>query len=453
MAANMRTKKRIRGSVIWVGLLLTVGTNGYCGTPWQNSKANCGDDKTCLQKEAKAQCKQRREEAEISTERAFLRNSLRWSCADVKSVDASGRDDRGQESCEYYAAVQLPPRNPPLAGTEADLPKVVTPGRATSNEVDKLALDRLSEHQAAVLAKDKNQIVGQCIFTSWAKDNSSNFPKCATGEGAGCATLPILKEETAQKLGARKGNFTSALPLTPEFFRMKAGFNSTNAAIDLSDHALTNPNSTVAGPHEGHFDRVCMHMFKEFASHWRKFDTIVGAAMMRMAECGCGLDVTKADGSKGQDGIVDIKLGQKVQNYEKMAHALFPSDRRGLLLGGWNENNPTKLPKGCRFVPETGEAGDKARTLVTCGIPAGVVLKKSDDLKEWCRTKYAKNIVVHLPIPAEALVCTPPGTRRGTKESCGTQPWVLGDEHGTGAKNDPGVPIDRARGPKHRNHE
>ncbi len=439
-----------------LGLLITAGCavegesptlnecpTGNCGTPWGKSQTKCGGDDTCLQKEAEAQCKERRNETQTGSQRGFVKNAIRWSCADVKFVDTNGRDDRGQEYCEYYAAVQLPPEDKPRGRNGVKLPPVVTPGRFLTNGVDKIPID-LSEHQVETLSETPNAVVGQCIFTSWHQDIKKNYPNCSSGQpGAGCANLAILKPETAQDWGARMANFASSLPFTPLFFKMKVGFNSNNAAVDLVDQCLTNPNAALAGERADHFERACMHMFKVFTTHWRKSDPSVCAGAMRLAECGCGLDVTKADGKPGQDGVVDIKLGQKdgtPSNYEQIARALVPNTRRGFLLGGWDENNQTKFQSDkCRFVTEAfnndGQITEDSRTLVACDITANDVVDNAQDVKEFCRKTYAKDIVVYVPVPTEAVVCTPPGEGHGTVAECGTHPWVLGQENGRNGRN------------------
>jgi hypothetical protein len=443
--------------------------DGKYSTPWGRSQSDCQKKvkaavdadpalpaakrkeilNACLLGEAEKQCKARGQETQNGSQRGFTRTAIRWACADVAGVDTQGQDSRGQEYCEYYAAIQLPPEEKPapMASTPSGqtdpnvkLPPPITPGRFLKGGVDPLAIE-LTEHQIEVLSDDESAVVGQCIFSSWHQDIAKNYPKCPSGANdATCARLPLIAVQLIDKWSRRPGAparraqdpmpATPSLPLTPAFFQMKVGFNSNNAAVDLVDECLVNPNAKLAGVRTNHFERACMHMFSVFTTHWRRSDPSVCAASMRLAECNCGVDV---NGDKKLN-TGDLLLGQKddsSERYEKIARALVSEKRRGFLLGTWGEEDG--LPPNCRYVQETGE--DPAdplgnfRTLVACDIPAGAVVNRAEDIKEWCRETYANDVVVHVPIPADQIVCEPKGGDNGTAESCGNQPWVLGQEN------------------------
>ena len=78
---------------------------GKCDTPTGNDE----------------QCKLRQAEVLDSTNRGFTRTDIRWACADVAGVNTVGRDDRGQEYCEYFAIFQ-----PPAEEEGADAPRLST---------------------------------------------------------------------------------------------------------------------------------------------------------------------------------------------------------------------------------------------------------------------------------------------------------------------------------------
>src|SRR5688572_14104278 len=82
----------------------------------------------CRDAAALDHCEARRSDAIDSAQKAFTPDNIRWACADVEGVNTNGRDDRGQEYCEYYAVVQPPP-----ATTGAALPEPVDLGRNRSS--------------------------------------------------------------------------------------------------------------------------------------------------------------------------------------------------------------------------------------------------------------------------------------------------------------------------------
>ena len=89
-----------------------------CDDPNSTAKRECiemcnGENNTCFatsrRERALQHCEARKSDALDSAQKAFTKDNIRWACADVEGVNTNGRDDRGQEYCEYFAAVQLPP--------------------------------------------------------------------------------------------------------------------------------------------------------------------------------------------------------------------------------------------------------------------------------------------------------------------------------------------------------
>jgi len=309
----------------------------------------------------------------------------------------------------------------------------------------------LSSHQEEALVADEEAVVGQCIFTSWHQDIRRDFPNCRSGrDDSLCGRLPLVGDETLESWSSERTRRRSAsLPLTADFFRMKVGFNSNVAAVDLVDYCL----KILPEPsREEHFERACMHTFENsmtpgtqdgFTTQWRRSDPSVCAASIRLAECNCGVDVSHGGKGDGKLGEGDILIGDKTRVgntlYETIATAIVPNSRRGFPLGNWEA--PDDLPSGCRYVTETGHVSEQdggnsdLRTLVACELTAGMLLTNTEDVKKTCRNKYAQDVVVHVPVPAKNIVCEPENNdaKHGSVESCGTQPWVIGQETPAGA--------------------
>ena len=77
--------------------------------------------------------------------------------------------------------------------------------------------------------------------------------------------------------------------------------------------------------------------------------------------------------------------------------------------------------------------GTDGQNLVSCDLTATDILGNPEDPKQKCREKYGDNVVVHVPIPAEAISCTPPADSLLT-DTCGEQPWVItGQAHSSAA--------------------
>jgi hypothetical protein len=203
--------------------------------------------------------------------------------------------------------------------------------------------------------------------------------------------------------------------------RMKVSFNSNGAASDLAERCMTDPlagdSSDTTDPLNDNYTRGCMKAFELFQTEWRRSDSAVCVAGGRLVECGCGVDT---DG----DGIADIT------DPKEISLALIPrqplasgeTTLRGFPLGTWT--GADELPSGCHYA----NTGDASQTLVTCDLTATDVLAGAADVKERCRAKYGNNVVVHVPIPAAAVVCSPPEGGQYSA-TCGDIPWVVTAEN------------------------
>jgi hypothetical protein len=397
---------------------------GKCDDP--GSAANrecqemCGSDQACFRqcREDKAYgfCADRRADAVASAQRALTIHHIRWACADVQGVNTNFRDDRGQEYCEYYAVVQPPP-------TEAgDLPPPVDLGRQSGFGTTPLSLD-FDDEQIFALEDEPDAVVGQCIFTSWHQDVTSPLPSC---EGGQCPEIAVSEDSRIASWMSGRG---LGFPLDGEMGRMKISINSNGAADDLVQRCLeASEPPGVSDPDDERlrddYVRGCMQSFALFGTEWRRSDPTICAASRRLAECGCGVDVTG-------DGVADI-----TDRFE-IARALVPSQPqfdedgnpvitlRGFMLGTWSALG--ELPSGCRFL----DTGDDSQVLVGCDLTASDILASMTDPKNRCREKYGDNVVVHIPVPADAVVCEPPPGGAHTA-SCGERPWIIGDEGGSG---------------------
>ena len=411
-----------------------------CQTEASEARTNC------LEAEAVGQCEARKSDAVLSGNRAYTPTSIRWACADVEGVNSVGRDDRGQEYCEYFAAIQLPPEE-----EDAKLPAPVTLGQNRPvGGPTSLELPELTDFQLEQLEDEEDMVVGQCVFTSWHKDKSEAYPACAKDSGSdpGCGGLPLLPASGddqrplwagTEDTDRRTEEKIASLPLTSANMRMKVGFNSNGAAVDLVDKCLSNSTSTAVKPRadiEDPFLRGCMYTFDLFTTQWRRSDASICAGILRLAECGCGVD-GDGDGAltsrkfdvgdldfNGQEtvgeGPFDITANDRVNGSAEIAVALVPFNRRGFELATWGDDKG--LPSGCKFA----DTGDDSQTLVACDITAGDVIS-SPELKDFCRSTYGNDVVVHIPVPGDAVVCEPSEEKA---EECGAHPWVIGDENG-----------------------
>jgi hypothetical protein len=335
--------------------MLALSLSAGCSAPVADDMdMTCTGDKCDLPDDpAEVSCTLRRGEAMSPNQHGFTETALRWSCNDARGVTA---EDRGQEYCEYFAVVNAPGES---------TPKVV--GRNLGDDSSKgttpLAVT-LSAAQITTLEKDGAAVVGQCVFTSWNSD-----------------------VETAVTGGLK----VAGVPVTATDFRMKFYVNSAEAADVLVEDCFV----AKAGGERDLFTRACFHNEDLNGTSFRKSDTTVCAASMRMAECGC-----------------------KVKNGGELGAALSPASRRGFPLGAWS--SATSLPPSCRYV----DPGDGSRTLVTCDLTAADLLASRSDPKARCRDKYSDNVVVHVPVPTDAVTCTPPAGGPHA-EACPAKPWVL----------------------------
>jgi hypothetical protein len=394
-------------------------TGDKCDDPGSSAQRDCelackgSSESDCVTKcrEGKAMehCEARRADAIESSQKAYVGDSIRWACSDVEGVNTDGQDDRGQEYCEYYAIVQPPP-----AEEGGATPASVDLGRNGSGKP--LALT-LTEDQIFALEDNPSSIVGQCMFTSWHSDVDGELPICEAGVSA--SECPDITVPDGASLPPWMTSTSLGMKMTSEMLQMKVSINSNDAAADLLEKCMVDP---PAGDPENEDDplnddyiRGCWKAFQLFGTEWRRSDPTICAAAMRAAECGCGVD-TNADGSPDLTSVTDI------------ARALVPRQPvsgsvtlRGFKLGTWS--GATSLPAGCRFL----DTGDQSQTVVACNLTASDVLSAQTDVKGKCREKYGDNVVVHIPIPATAIVCAPPADGQYSA-TCGDMvPWTASD--------------------------
>lgn len=357
-----------RGSLPLALLALSLGLLA----PGCASEASGGDDTCSGEKcdipdgEDADLCALRRADAFNDNQLAFTDKFLRWSCNDVDGVTAS---DRGQEYCEYFAVAQLPPAN---EGEEPPAPAVVgrNLGADYSSGTTESSID-LTYAQITALEDEPSAVVAQCVFSSWNSDIPGPVPSCT-------------ETSCPEVMGVR---------VEEENFRMKFDVNSMEAAqLLVEDCSVANQTGT-----DDDFTRGCMLNADVNDTAFRKSDTTVCAATIRLSECAC-----TATGS------------------DSLAEMISPPDRRGFPLGTWSD--PHALPAGCRFI----ELGDDSQTVVTCDLTASDVLDYALDLKGRCQTKYADNVVVHVPMPpASAIACAPDSSASPYADSCPALPWLL----------------------------
>ena len=358
-----------------------------CGTTDGPSRQPCIGAKCDIPDgESGEQCSLRRRDAFNENQLAFTETGLRWSCLDVAGVTGI---DKGQEYCEAFSVVALPPAE---AGGEAPEPEVL--GRLIRIEPEDpddedayaefeqtpLGVE-LTADQIYALEMDPTAIVGQCVFTSWNLDTDTAVPACDTE--AGCPSV-------------------MGVDVDAENFQMKFDFNSADAAQLLTDDCLYESKEgdlhDPQDPLHDDFFRGCMLNADINQTQYRKSDSTICSAVNRLAECDCRL---------ADDG--DLAL------------ALSPFDRRGFPLGTWA--GASELPAGCKYV----ELGDGSNTVVECELTAEDVLGSADDPKAVCNQRYAANVVVHVPINPSAITCSPSRSDSPYADTCTKMPWVLKD--------------------------
>ena len=370
----MNAAKAIRSLA---GSSLALVATASCGEV--DSKSDCLDSFKCDIPDGPAEnlCVERRLDAFNENQYAYQPDGVRWSCADVAGVSGT---DRGQEYCEYFAMVQLPtdaPVDPPIV-LGRNLGEDYTFG--TTEERLELTFDEL-----LALEADESAIVGQCIFTSWNSDIEGPVAACADPQEDRCPTV-------------------FGLPVDEEIFRMKFEVNSADAAQvlveDCMDGEPTTGDFAVANdPLHDDFFRSCMLNDKLNKTAFRKSDTTMCSAAVRLSECGCS--------------PVDPETLE-------IAEFISPFNRMGFALGTWS--NPFDLPAGCNYLDD-GEGSD---TLVRCDLSAAEVIRGAYDLKGLCMQKYGDNVVVHVSLPpAESLSCDPSTSSSPYADTCSDTPWVL----------------------------
>lgn len=430
---------------------------------------------TCRDNAAVALCEGRRGEAlECTAESrgtSFDGSSIRWQCADVNGVSRGSKfdsslpgsdavqrgegrgagidrldedesavdfsnkpDSRGQEYCEYFALVQLPDEDEPR-----EIGRLLSGGNSTT---DHDLSEELTDDLRDMLDDEDDAVFGQCVFTSWHQDVTKQLEICSENPAA-CDTMPPAEDsaswvpEEGMKFGLNRNNLA-----------MKVGINSNNAAMDLVDNCMVDPSAhskpaPLSTGVEDEFGRGCLRTYELFTTEWRRSDPAICTAAMRLTECGCGVDV---DG----DGVADVAAGDKLSNgREALSRVLVPSVEddsflRGFPLGTWSDAEA--LPDGCRFVDITsdgstvnGGKGEHGQNVVACDITseriesAGFTVSQAfSDMKTFCQSSYAQDVVVHIPIqgnhiPEASLVCDPPAGAA----NCEGLPIAIGAENGS----------------------
>lgn len=393
---NAMTKKMLGG----LGLIAMIAAAPACGetdsnsstNAATNSEANNGGKGDTPDGSPEELCPQRLEDVTKTAKPRFLEDAVRWPCGDVEGVNTEGRDDRGQEYCEYFVVAQVP--NADGTGFE-EQPVVLGQGG------QELAYPELNDDQAFFLEDEADSTVAKCVFTSWHSDINQNLPCAEAG------TCPDIY----------------GIPVEGDLFRMTGGINSNGAASDLVQKCAaidTTPNYVQGNPDDpedplnSDFMRGCVMVGNYFGTHWRSSDPQICAAAMRLAECGC---------SVGGDTSIDLgfALVPPVADQIEQSGGI---TLRGFPLGGWA--GASDLPPGCRYAEIGNEANDApSQTIVECDLSGSDVQQNLGDPKEACRQKYGEDVVLYVPVPAPALTCDPGSSDNLYADTCGEQPWVI----------------------------
>ena len=433
------------------------------------------------------QCLARQSEVLSSSQRGFTETDIRWACADVQGVTTEGKDDRGQEYCEYFAVINPPTvdddgapvgelgvgtdlaRNvncsdasggvlrdqdacaaipgcewsasngaciAPFVNIEGDLAISGTtpPSVCREGEEGEHCGYTLTEGQDIFLEDNPTEVVGSCVFTTWHSDVPGPLDACPGGECPEDASI-------------------HGLPMTQDYLQMKGSINSNRAAADLVAECFALPELHERNPDKGYirdvewdraedptrepFFRGCVGVNALFGTGWRRSDPSVCAVASRLRECGCtaeGLDDVIAQYQSDNPTVQLAEFGEVPfaelppggQAAIVLGDIVLPPqpgpggvvNKRGFELATWDDREG--LPAGCRYA----EGEDRLRSVVVCDITSTDLRGNLSDPKEFCRATYGNQVVVHVPLPSEALRCTPPETQEG--ESCGEQPWNIG---------------------------
>ena len=362
----------------------------------------------------------------------FTSAGVRWSCRDVNGVtaDSNTSDDRGQEYCEYFTMLHTAgvpsvisdasgpvfcdASTPCKTGTcdttifscvsakTADISKPADIlGKNIDNRSEVTPLDpELTAGQIDWLAQNPDAKVGECVFTSWHKD-INRIP--TSGETVAGHRLDAVSAESNDLL-----------------FRMMVQFNSNGAAKTLVKDCLNPGDESI----DDGFMRGCTFCGSTDCLPFRKSDPSVCTMAMRIAECGCTLNVKDASGSTRALNLAnktDLALAQDL---------IVPSSRRGFALGTWDGIG--QLPAGCRFVrtgdPQTVTVGgitvadpNADQNIVACDLKGShITAATAKDPKEACRATYGEEVVVHVRAPTADLATLSCDT---TRPNCTGVPW------------------------------
>jgi hypothetical protein len=406
--------------------------SGKCDTPGfladRECEEECGDDDDCFfecrAERAEDHCEMRREDAQDRN--AFLDEFIRWGCKDPEGVTREGEDfdDRGQDYCEYFAVVQ-----PPRTSEDGEFPDTAVLGRLLNRNAETTAPGlELNDFQIDQLKEEPDAVMGQCIFTAWHDDVEGSLPSCQRGD---CEVLEIPRGSVRPSWMSRN---TLRFPFLTEHLRMKLEVNSNFAAVDLIDTCLEtlegDPNNEDDVLHDPYM-RGCTNVANEIGTEARQSDPAICAVIGRLRECGCGLD-TDGDGrpdidTKELDPVKEDTNGNGTpdKQFRRFSRLIIPrlADDpelgRGFPLGTWT--SPDELPDGCRYL----NTGDNSKVLVGCDLTAEMVRNSLDDVKDVCAETYGKNVVVHVPIPTENVVCFPDADDSQYASTCSPTPWMV----------------------------
>jgi hypothetical protein len=398
-----------------------------CG-PSDNTRLDCDDSGKCDTPggTVQEQCTNSRVNAMDDKRPHFTEAGVRWSCKDVNGVTSNSNtsDDRGQEYCEYFSMLHtngipeviMNEQGPVFCDSTtpcgqgvcdesifscvtSKTPDISEPADvlgknikgATTTPLDPV----LKPGQLEWLSQNPNAKVGECVFTSWHKD----------------ITRAVASTET---LGGYKLSATTP-GATNKLFQMEVQFNSNGAAQQLVQDCLKAGDTKI----EDGFMRGCTMCGDASCVPWRKSDPSVCTMAMRIAECGCSVEV---GGKK-----LNLADDKDLQTAEEL---FVPHDRRGFTLGTWDGMN--QLPTGCRYVkmgdPTTVTVGGVSvedpsadQTIVACDLKGShISAATAKDPKEACRVTYGDEVVVHVRAPTAEMAKLTCDT---TKAGCETAPW------------------------------